>query len=72
MANFTPASYNEFCADLCISQDAVVKGVLPKMDKTKDTHWIIWNEYCAKLGVNPFLCNFNDKVPLLQVFAAHY
>ena len=72
MADLSPASYDEFCADLCTYQEAVVKGVLPKTAKTKDTHWIIWNKYCTKLGVNPFLQNFNDKIPLLQVFVARY
>ena len=37
-----------------------------------DSHWSIWTEFLDNLHIDdPYLTDFNDPIPLLQVFAEH-
>ena len=44
-------------------QKAISTSVTPKYAKTKDTHWILWNDYYVLHRLDPFLRGKNDAVP---------
>ena len=58
----------EFESDLGIVEAEVRAGVNEDYAKKKDRHWIIWETYCTKTNINPFLLNIEDPVPYLKVF----
>ena len=69
MDNAPPQAKHALKADLCAVQEAVVNGFKSKTAKNKDTHWGIWIRFCGTLGVDPFLRDVADPIPILQVFA---
>jgi len=60
-----------FLRDLCAAKKAISAGVSVGRAKASCSVWEIWiwQNYCAELGLDPFLEAIQDKVPLLQVFA---
>ena len=58
-----------FLRDLRAAKKAISAGVSVGRAKASCSVWEIWQNYCAELGLDPFLEAIQDKVPLLQVFA---
>ena len=58
----------EFESDLSLVEAEVRAGVNEDYAKKKNFHWIIWETYCAKTNINPFLINVKDPIPYLKVF----
>ena len=48
--------------------ETVTKGVSSGRAKASIGQWQKWLDFCAELGLDPFLKAFEDKVPILQVF----
>ena len=59
----------EFESDLCACEAEVRAGVTEDYARRKDRHWEIWETYCSKTNLGPFLLNVDDPVPYLEVFA---
>ena len=47
-------------------------GIVPARANSRDATWLRWTQYCSELGVDPFLTDIEDYVPILQVFAHRY
>jgi len=60
---------DRFLSDLRAAKEASKSGVSVGRAKAAVTVWEIWQNYCADLGIDPFLETIQDKVPILQVFA---
>ena len=58
-----------FRADLCSAETARQSSVTPKRATAKDGHWRVWEQYCASLGLGPYLQTVPEQLPVLQVFA---
>ena len=58
----------EFESDLRVVEAEVRAGVTEKYSKTKDSHWRIWETYCQKIRIDPFLIDIEDHIPILAVF----
>lgn len=63
---------NEFKRYLVSSAEAIRSGVIDSYADKKDAHWIIWVDFCLPRKLDPFLRNFQDPIPILEVFAAQY
>ena len=61
-----------FHDDLIAVQEAIINGVTTKTARSKDAHWKIWIDFCIEIGIDPFLRQFSDPLPFLQVFANRY
>ena len=61
-----------FHDDLVAVQEAIINGVTTKTSRSKDAHWKIWIDFCIEIGIDPFLRQFSDPLPFLQVFAHRY
>ena len=59
----------EFESDLCACEAEVRAGVTEDYARRKDRHWEIWETYCSKTNLDPFLLNVDDPVPYLEIFA---
>ena len=68
MAAMSIEDRNEFESDLRIVEAEVRSGVNEDYADRKDRHWIIWETYCAKTKLDPFLLDKEDPVPYLEVF----
>ena len=59
---------NEFESDLRIVEAEVQAGINEDYADRKDCHWIIWETYCAKTHLNPFLLDIKGLVSYLEIF----
>lgn len=50
------------------ASETVAKGVSSGRAAASIGQWQKWLDFCAELGLDPFLKTFEDKVPILQVF----
>ena len=68
----TAEARDAFRRDLRVAQAQARSAVVPKRSRRKDGHWRVWEEYCADLGVDPYLSDTQQhtRVSLLQVFAS--
>ena len=66
MALMSIADRLEFKSDLCLVEAEVRVGVNEDYIKKKDRHWIIWETYCTKATIDPFLLNVEDPLPYLD------
>ena len=64
-----PQLARDFVRDLLTAQEAVKSGVSAGRAKGYDTAWDLWEKFCDKLAVDPFLEESEDKVEYLQIFA---
>jgi hypothetical protein len=65
-----PATRNAFLANLGAAQTAGRYAVVPKRVRMSDGHWTLWTAFLKSLQLgNPYLIDYADLVPLLQVFA---
>jgi len=60
---------SRFLSDYSTAKQAINAGVSVGRAKAASSVWEIWQNYCADLGLDPFLEAIQDKVPILQVFA---
>ena len=60
-----------FQATLVTVQESISSGVTTKTARTKDSHWKVWQTYCADFNIDPFL-DYSDPLPYLQTFAQLY
>jgi hypothetical protein len=57
-----------FADDLTLAMDEVQQGVNDKCSKAAIKHWSIWEMFCGKLAINPWLFHCTNPTPILQVF----
>ena len=72
MALMPAEARTEFESYLVVVQEAVKSGVTKSYSNRKDSHWGLWESYCEKKHLDPFLRSTEDPIPFLQVFAAMY
>ena len=72
MAALPPSQADAFSADYSIVQKSIRTGVAPTRADALDNHWTRWLDYCDDHGLDPFLRNYKDPVPILQVFGQRY
>jgi hypothetical protein len=61
-----------FFAALGAAQTAARSAAVSKRAKMSDSHWSIWTSFLDSLHIDdPYLVDFPDPIPLLQVFAEH-
>ena len=72
MAHLPASTANEFRIDHGLVQDTIRAGVTPKRARAHDLHWERWESFCYSLDVDPFVRDFDDAVPLLQVLGQRY
>ena len=58
----------EFESDLGIVEAEVRAGVNEDYAKKKDRHWIIWETFCTKTNIDPFLIDVEDPLPYLKIY----
>ena len=68
MAAMSIDDRNEFESDLRVVKAEVRSRVNEDYADPKDRHWIVWETYCAKTKIDPFLLDKEDPVPYLKVF----
>ena len=64
-----PLAAHHLRRDFCTAQETVRKGVSAGRATSTKTGWNKWVKFTASLGLDPYLETFEDKVPLLQIFA---
>ena len=68
MALMSIADRLEFESDLGLVKAEVRAGVNEDYAKKKDRHWIIWEIYCTKTYIDPFLLNIEDPVTHIEIY----
>ena len=63
---------NALRTDLPIVQEAVRLGVTAKCAAALDKHWERWDKFCIGHNIDPFLRDWEDPAPILQVFGQRY
>lgn len=58
-----------FLRDLRAAKEEAAAGVSVGRAKAATSVWEIWQNFCADMGIDPFLEAIQDQVPFLQVFA---
>jgi hypothetical protein len=71
MGPLDPAAAVYFRRDLSLAQADVAAGVISSRAAAVN-HWSTWCNYCAELGVDPTLQEYEDPIPVLQVFMYRY
>jgi hypothetical protein len=72
LENLPPATANEFRADFGLVQEAIRTGVTSRRASAHDHHWNRWDEFCSAHQIDPFLRQYDDPLPILQIFAQRY
>ena len=67
-----PPQRGEFKAGLRAAEGEVRAGAIESYAEKKDSHWNLWLEFCLQRKLDPFLRNWEDPIPVLQVFARQY
>ena len=67
-----PAQRSSLANELGIIKEVATRGVAAKFQRTTDTTWDLWANFCQELWCDPYLANIQDPIPLLQVFAHRY
>jgi hypothetical protein len=47
-------------------------GVTAKRAKAAEAHWALWETFCLEHNIDPFVRNYGDAIPIIQVFAQRY
>ena len=53
-------------------QEAIASGVTASRTRAATSAWKLWVSFCTSLHLDPLLPSFQDKVPVLQIFAHCY
>lgn len=72
MAALPPSQSDALRSDLGLVQASIRAGVSPQRASAHDRTWALWQEFCNTHNFDPFLRNFSDAVPILQVFGQQY
>lgn len=72
MATMLPAHADAFSSDLVLVQDSVLSGVTLQRTTAQEHHWDRWFDYCTAHHIDPYLSQYSDPVPVIQVFAQRY
>lgn len=56
-------------SDLRIAEGKSIESVTVKRAKTKDSHWRVWETFCAEHSIDKYFRNVQPQLPFLQVFA---
>ena len=72
MADALPTVDDEFSADIRAIQNVMRSAVVVSTAKAKVRYWRVWTEFCAAVGVDPYLFGTSDKISYLQVFLHRY
>jgi hypothetical protein len=63
---------NAFRLDLRLVQEKTRLGITAKRAKAAEAHWTRWEKFCLEHNIEPFVRNWDDPVPIIQVFAQRY
>jgi hypothetical protein len=47
-------------------------GVTSKHAKATEAYWALWETFCLEHNIDPFVQNYDDSIPVIQVFAQRY
>jgi hypothetical protein len=72
MGPLDPAAAVQFRRDLGLAQADVAAVVVSSRAAAAVNHWSTWCDYCTELGVDPTLQEYEDSIPVLQVFMYRY
>jgi len=72
LARMSSAQAHEFRADWSTVQETIRSGVTSKRANKLDAYWVIWDDFGMQRGLDPFLRNFEDQLPVLQIFGQQY
>ena len=64
-----PIKADRFRRDFHVAQKTVSKGVSVGQAAGANSVWDTWYKWTASMGLDLFLQAFEDKIPVLQVFA---
>lgn len=67
-----PSATNDFRRDLELVQQTVRSGVTAQRTTSHDNHWTRWVDYCNQHHIDPHLRQYQDPIPVIQVFAHRY
>jgi hypothetical protein len=71
-ANFPTCKANSLLADIGIVDKRIQSGITAKRANAMDKHWGRWEQFCLEHNVDPYLQDWEDPVPLIQVFGERY
>ena len=61
MEALPPAERHAFRTDAGLVAAVVRLGVAPQYAVKKDKHWILWEGYCSRLGLDLLLSTIKDR-----------
>jgi hypothetical protein len=67
----TPQS-DALLLDLGLVDERIRSGVTSQRAKAMDNYWSRWDSFCMAHNIDPYLRNWADPVPILQVFGERY
>ena len=53
-------------------QEAIASGVTASRTRAASSAWKLWVSFCTSLHLDPLLPSFQDKIPVLKIFAHCY
>lgn len=68
-----PSSHRDaFSSDLSLAQETSRSSVVPSRANAQDNTWVVWENFCLELAVDPLLNTVPDPIHYLMVFAVRY
>jgi hypothetical protein len=55
-----------------LADERIRSGVTPQRANAMDNHWSRWDSFCMEHNIDPYLQNWTDPLPILQVFGERY
>ena len=68
MATLTPQQQDELRSDLGAMSDQIHLGLSPSRVRGAASTWRMWTKFCADMGHDPGLSDFQDPAPVLHLF----
>jgi len=69
LSGLDPITKSNFLRDYGTAQATIQSGISTGSAKSTETAWKQWEKIILEMALDPFFETFQDKVPLLQVFA---
>ena len=63
------SSRKQFCHAFSLAQQDCQQGVTAQRSAADDGMWDVWSDFCTQMGFNALLHQYEDPIPILQVFA---
>jgi hypothetical protein len=63
---------NTFCLDLRFVKENIRLGITAKCSKSADAYWALWEAFCHKHNIDPFVQHCDDSMSIIQVFTQPY